>query len=133
MRAVGLFDLQPTLAGLLAEVSSFLARNRIDDPVAITWARDPSRGWTADIELDVSDMTRVFVDWPVPVSLAAEPSEGGAGVLVLRTEARCARISARLSLGAAHAVLTAGGVALKPGAPLPAAGGAPRVRTEFHR
>jgi hypothetical protein len=110
MRAAGLFDLQPTLPGLLAEVARFLERHRIEAPVSFTWSRDPSRGWTADLQLDPSDLLRVFVDWPMPVQLSVDGE-----ALVLRTEARAAHLSARLPLGATTGEITAQGLVLRPG------------------
>jgi hypothetical protein len=126
IRAIGLFDLQETLPGLLQALADFFTRHRVAAPVDVSWRRDPSRGWQAEIELSAADYLRVVEGYPMPTSVSATTEH-----LRLETELRAARLIAHLPFSAAQGHISGGALvlALAP-APSPTAS-APGARAVF--
>ncbi|HMV65937.1 MAG TPA: hypothetical protein PKA64_03725 [Myxococcota bacterium] len=131
LRALGLFDLQPQLAGLLREVAEFLQRHQIQHPLRFEHRHDPSRGWVADLELSSADFQRVFHDWPMPIK-AYHDQEGR---LHLEAELRAGRLRCVVPIHEVEARMSPHGVVipLVPSAPAHAPPGAPRVSFEPRR
>jgi hypothetical protein len=125
IRAIGLFDLQDTLPGLLHALADFFTRHRVAAPVEVSWRRDPSRGWQAEIELTAADYLRVVEGYPMPTT--ARPS---GEQLRLETELRAARLIAHLPLAEAQAHVSGGALVLSLAtspSPTPSAPGARAV------
>lgn len=132
LRALGLFDLQQHLAGLLREVADFLQRHHVATPLRFEHRHDPSRGWVAEIELTPADFQRVFQDWPMPVK-AWHDQEGR---LHLEAELRAGRLRCVIPVNEVEARMTPNGVIipLVPPATAPhAQPGAPRVTFDPRR
>jgi hypothetical protein len=132
LRALGLFDLQPQLAGLLREVADFLQRHNVSTPLRFEHRHDPSRGWVADIELAPADFQRVFHDWPMPVK-AWHDQEGR---LHLEAELRAGRLRCVVPINDVEARMTPHGVMIPLVAPAAAthtSPSSPRVSFEPRR
>lgn len=107
IRAIGMFDLQDTLPGLLSALADFFTRHRIAAPVGVSWRQDPSRGWQAEIELTTADYLRIVDGYPMPTAVRAAGDQ-----LHLETELRAARLVAHLPLGALQAHVSGGALVL---------------------
>lgn len=95
LRAIGLFDLQPTLAGLLEATVVFLRTHRIDAPEHFEPQQDAQRGWKAHIELTWDDFCRVLRDYPLDVRWKATDE----GVVEVQADLRAGLLSARSAGG----------------------------------
>jgi hypothetical protein len=103
IRAMGMFDLQDTLPGLLSALADFFTRHRVAAPVGVTWRQDPSRGWQAEIELTAADYLRIVEGYPMPTAVRTAGDQ-----LHLETELRAARLVAHLPLAASQAHISGG-------------------------
>ena len=127
IRAIGMFDLQDTLPGLLSALADFFTRHRIPTPVGVTWRQDPSRGWQAEIELTAPDYLRVVEGYPMPTAVSAASDH-----LRLETELRAARLVTHLPIGQAKGQVSGGALVLSlASAPAPSAATAPGARAVF--
>lgn len=126
IRAVGLFDLQPTLAGLLKAVAAFCEQHRVE-PTAFAQRHDAARGWQADIDVSTSDFFRIFADYPVPAQMEPAGTD-----LLLHADLRAGRVHTRLPLTGLYAQVLSDGLVLRTGGPAetPAPG---RSRVEIVR
>ena len=108
IREFGLYELQPTLPGLLAETVRFFNQHHIDKPLAFTPVQGP-RGWTAEIELTWADLCRVLEDFPIAASWSLESIEG-IETLVVDIELRSGRLRSMISKEHIDAKMTSSGL-----------------------
>jgi hypothetical protein len=122
LKSIGLFDLQPTLPGLLKAIAEYLERHRVSQPEDVSWRHDSSRGWQARIRLSPTDFLAVMAQHVMPVRL--KPFGDGASV-ELETDLRAGVISAVVALDQLEGTMTPQGLLLRPIAPTtpPSAGG----------
>ena len=115
VREFGLYNLQSTLPGLLAEVVTFFKTHQIEKPLSFTPVQGP-RGWMAEIELTWADLCRVLQDFPIAASWQLA-SVDGTEVLVVDIELRSGRLRSMISKDSVDARMTSEGLImnLEPG------------------
>ena len=110
VRDFGLYELQPSLPGLLAEVVQFFEKHRIEKPLAFKPV-EGSRGWMAEIHLTWSDLSRILDGFPIAASWRLDQVEG-VETLVVHVELRSGRISSMISKDHIDARMTDKGLLL---------------------
>lgn len=110
LRNMGLFDLQPTLPGLLEAIADYLKRHSVTQPQDVSWRHDAGRGWVARIRLSPADFLRVMAEHVMPVRL--KPGADGASV-ELETDLRAGVICTNLPLDQVEGTMTADGLLVR--------------------
>lgn len=125
LRNIGLFDLQPTLPGLLEAVADYFKRHAVTQPEDFTWRHDPSRGWVARIRLSPADFLRVMAEHVMPVRL--KPGADGASI-ELETDLRAGVVCAVVPLDQLEGTMTPDGLLVRPPKPVHPGSGSVGVR-----
>jgi hypothetical protein len=110
VREFGLYELQSSLPGLLAEVVRFFGQHRINKPLAFTPV-EGSRGWRAEIDLSWADLCRILEEFPIAASWKLEKVEG-IETMVVDIELRCGRLRSMISKEHMDARMTSKGLLL---------------------
>lgn len=113
IRAIGLFDLQPTLPGLLGAIAAFCETHAIRAPRDVRWTEDRSRGFLAQLELEPADFFRVAAGYPMPVRLTLT----AAGQLQLETDLRAGVLRTTVAHDALEGHVTPEGLLFRMAAP----------------
>jgi hypothetical protein len=108
VREFGLYELQPTLPGLLAETVRFFGQHRIEKPLAFTPV-EGSRGWMAEIDLTWADLCQILEEFPIAASWRLEDIEGSE-TLVVEIELRSGRLRSMISKEHIDARMTGNGL-----------------------
>jgi hypothetical protein len=108
VREFGLYELQPTLPGLLAETVRFFQQHRIEKPLAFAPV-EGSRGWMAEIDLTWADICRILEEFPIAASWRLETLDG-IETLVVEIELRSGRLRAMISKEHIDARMTGNGL-----------------------